>query len=150
MTRRPSILKQGADIGTLYFVALLRKELGQRIQDARRQAGLTQRELADLIGLKNATDISRYERGLVEVRDFRIDRIAEATGKPRSYFLRDPDEPEPAPSPAPADDRLAQVTAELAEVRALLAGLLERLDDPGGSVRHRSLSIVRRRQSSTP
>jgi transcriptional regulator with XRE-family HTH domain len=84
--------------GTLYFVALLREELGRRIAAARTSAGLSQQQLAALIGLKHAQDVSRYERGKVDVPSHRIDLIAEATGRPRSYFVRDPSEPEPTPS----------------------------------------------------
>lgn len=100
-------------IGTLYFVALLREELGRRIKDARNEAGLSQQDLASAIGLKHAQDVSRYERGLVEVPSFRIDRIAEATGRPRSYFTRDPAEPEDRPA---TDEEIASLRAEVADV----------------------------------
>jgi transcriptional regulator with XRE-family HTH domain len=85
-------------------VALLREELGRRIRTARNEKGLSQQELAELVGLKHAQDISRYERGKTEVPDFRIDRIATATDQPRSYFLRDPAEPETVKN---LDERLA-------------------------------------------
>jgi transcriptional regulator with XRE-family HTH domain len=98
---------------TLYFVALLREELGRRIKIARNEKGFSQQELAELVGLKHAQDISRYERGLTEVPDFRIDRIAEATGQPRSYFMRDPAEPEPAKN---LDERLDRLEALLRRV----------------------------------
>lgn len=113
-TRRP-------DVGTLYFVALLREELGRRIKTARVGAKLSQRELADAIGLKNSSDVSRYERGTVEVPAHRIDLISEATGRTRSYFTRDPSEPEPT-----EETELAALRGELAEVREMVAELLGR------------------------
>lgn len=105
-------------MGTLYLVALLREELGKRIKEARVAAGMTQRELADRIHLKNATDVSRYERGVVEVPSHRIDLIAEATGRPRSFFTRDPSEPD-----AVDEDRIERLENELQETRRALAAL---------------------------
>lgn len=102
-------------VGTLYFVALLREELGRRIATARHGAGLSQQQLATAIGLKHAQDISRYERGKVEVPSSRIDLIAEATGRPRSFFTRDPAEPEPADP-----ERIESLERELAETRQAL------------------------------
>lgn len=113
MNRHVSLSTPRVQNGTLYFVALLREELGRRIKVARVGAGLKQRELATAIGLENAQDISRYERGKVEVPSHRIDLIAEATGRPRSYFMRDPSEPDPTV----VDEELEQLKAELAEVR---------------------------------
>lgn len=105
-------------VGTVYFVALLREELGRRIQQARRDAGLTQQQLADAIGLQYAQSISNYERGISQVDDFRIDQIAEATGQPRSYFVRDPGEPDP--------DDLGELKAQMEVLQAQLAELLRR------------------------
>lgn len=124
MTRHASISTRRVETGTLYFVALLREELGRRIATARTGAGLSQRELADKIGLKNASDVSRYERGETEVPRHRIDLIAEATNRPRSYFTRDPAEPEPSTPPA---DVLLQ------RVIVLLEELLERWPPSGQS-----------------
>jgi transcriptional regulator with XRE-family HTH domain len=84
MTRRAGLSTRLEHVGTLYVVALLREELGRRIAAARHAAGLTQQELAEKIGLKHAQDVSRYERGKVEVPHARIDLIAEATGRARS------------------------------------------------------------------
>lgn len=92
MGRHASLSTQDIHAGTLYFVALLREELGRRIKVARLAAKLTQQELAEKIGLKHAQDVSRYERGITEVPGHRIDLISEATGRPRSYFVRDPSE----------------------------------------------------------
>lgn len=105
--------------GTLYFVALLREELGRRIATARHGAGLTQRELAAAIGLENASDVSRYERGKGEVPSHRIDLIAEATGRPRSFFTRDPSEPD-----VPSADQIDRMEQRLEDTLALVRELL--------------------------
>lgn len=113
MTSAIRLSTRHAEIGTLYFVALLREQLGERIKTARVGAGMTQRELAERIHLKNATDVSRYERGIVEVPSHRIDLIAEATGRPRSYFTRDPAEPEP--DLGDDDERFSRLEARIQE-----------------------------------
>lgn len=120
MTRLASLSTPRVQNGTLYFVALLREDLGQRIKTARQGAGLSQQQLALAIGLKHAQDVSRYERGKVEVPSSRIDLIAEATGRTRSFFTRDPSEPE-----AVDEDRIAQLESELQETQQALAALPE-------------------------
>ena len=68
-------------------MAIGQEEIGRRIRTARDDAGLTQRALAALIGVEDAQSVSRYERGITEVTTRRLERIAEATGKPMSYFV---------------------------------------------------------------
>lgn len=134
MGRHASLSTRRVQTGTLYFVALLREELGRRIAAARTSAGLSQQQLAAEIGLKHAQDVSRYERGKVEVPSHRIDLIAEATGRPRSYFVRDPSEPDLSSTPSDGDglqealqDVREQVQAVLAEVQAMRADVDTRL-----------------------
>jgi len=115
-------------IGTLYFVALLREELGRRIATARHDAGLSQQDLAERIGLKHAQDVSRYERGKVEVPSFRIDRIAEATGRPRSYFVRDPLEPELPTGESASLDALLEGQETILELLRENAARLARIE----------------------
>jgi transcriptional regulator with XRE-family HTH domain len=66
--------------------AAARRRLGQRIQQARLEAHLIQKELADRIGIKSAQSISNYERGEQEVPPYRLRLIGEATNKPLSWF----------------------------------------------------------------
>jgi transcriptional regulator with XRE-family HTH domain len=75
------------------------EELGALIKQAREDANLSQRALADKIDLKDPQSISNYERAITEVPVPRLRRIAEATGKPLSYFIPDA-EPSPLPSAA--------------------------------------------------
>lgn len=133
MTSLTGISTRRAETGTLYFVALLRTELGRRIKTARVAAGMSQRELADRIGLKNASDVSRYERGTVEVPAHRIDLIAEATGRPRSYFTRDPAEEEPQTGQsARLEELIARLIALLEETLASRPQTRERPGAAGG------------------
>ena len=130
MTKLTGLSTQSEHVGTLYFVALLREELGRRIKTARTAAGLSQQDLAEKIGLKHAQDISRYERGKTEVPGHRIDLIAEATDRPRSFFTRDPAEPEPvSPSEPEVLQRIAQLEASVESLRHVV---LEALGLPSG------------------
>jgi transcriptional regulator with XRE-family HTH domain len=66
-------------------------ELGRRIALARRELGLTQRELAERIGVMLGK-VDAYETGLADPSPY-LDRIAEVTGKNTLWFLHD-DDPE--------------------------------------------------------
>ena len=70
--------------------------VGRRIASARIEAGLIQRELAELIGVHESS-IRKYERGTTQPRPHRIRAIAQATNKPLSHFVDD------ASSDAPGD-----------------------------------------------
>jgi transcriptional regulator with XRE-family HTH domain len=104
--------------------------LGARIREARMEAGLTQDELSDLVGV-GKRQIQYYESG--ESNPYRtLRRIAEATGRSVGWFLRGD-----APTEL-AVEELAErldaveagqerVEAALAEQRVLLDELLRRL-----------------------
>lgn len=145
MNRPCSVSTRRVETGTLYFVALLREELGRRIATARIASGLSQRELADRIGLKNASDVSRYERGIVEVSGPRIDLIAEATGRPRSYFTRDPAEPEPSLNGGLSEDAEARLLLRLDELAEGIDRILRMLADRPASDAKRGTQGARRR-----
>src|SRR6266566_1738302 len=76
----------------LLLVAIGQEEIGLRVQQARDQAGLTQQELAERVGLKNGANLSRIERGKTRLTTRRMLRIAEATKKPVEIFVRDASE----------------------------------------------------------
>ena len=61
-------------------------ELGQIIQEKRKKAGLTQKELAKKIGVATIT-IQQYERGLREPKLETVARIAEALNVSVSEFI---------------------------------------------------------------
>ena len=55
------------------------EQIGAKIKEARLAAGMTQKELAEAVGL-SAKAISEAERGLKELTDEELKAIAEATG----------------------------------------------------------------------
>ena len=95
--------------------------IGDRIQAARRQAGLRQADLGKAIGVTGKT-IQRWEKSVVEVPSYRLEAIAAATGKPLTYLLDDGRDVQP---PAVAHPDLA------AEVRRLRQRLDALANPPG-------------------
>ena len=107
--------------------------VGDRLRTARRSAGLTQKQLAEALGVESIT-VSRWERGVTTPSLPRLRRIAELTETTVSDLVRAPD----AASAHAVE--LAALREELAETRAIVdrvARTLDQLARPrlaGGSV----------------
>lgn len=100
--------------------------VGARLRVARRGAGLTQKQLADQLGVESIT-VSRWERGVTMPSIPRLRKIAEITQTTVSDLVRTPD------APTAHGAELAALRQELAETRALvdrIASALERLGQP--------------------
>jgi transcriptional regulator with XRE-family HTH domain len=111
--------------------------VGARLRTARRSAGLTQRQLAESLGVESIT-VSRWERGVTTPSLPRLRRIAELTQTTVSDLVRSPD----AVTAHAAE--LAALREELAETRQLvdrIARALERLGQ--GRPTAGSLSVSR-------
>lgn len=80
----------------------LKRAIGQRVRDARQEAGLTQEEFADRIH-RTPESISKLERGVTLPDITTILEIASATGKSPSTFL---ELPEDRPARSPVRQRL--------------------------------------------
>ena len=63
------------------------KKLGTLIKEARTEAGLTQEQLARKISGLSATDISEAERGLKDLTQDQLKKIAKATGVTQASLL---------------------------------------------------------------
>jgi transcriptional regulator with XRE-family HTH domain len=87
--------------------------VGGRLRTARRSAGLTQKQLADELGVESIT-VSRWERGVTTPSLPRLRRIAELTQTTVSDLVRAPD----AASAHAVE--LAALREELAETRAMV------------------------------
>ena len=101
-------------------------EVGGRLRTARRSAGLTQKQLAEALGVESIT-VSRWERGVTSPSLPRLRRIAEITETTVSDLVRVPDA-----ATAHAVE-LAALREELAETRELVdrvARALEQLAQP--------------------
>jgi transcriptional regulator with XRE-family HTH domain len=103
-------------------------ELGAKIKEARREKGWKQKHLAAEVSVEPIT-VSRWERGATTPDLDVLTAVAEATGKPVTYFVDNgttraqaaatPDAVERLESAADriaeASERIAAVAAELAE-----------------------------------
>lgn len=62
------------------------KEIGRKLQLAREEAGLSQEQLASLMGCAQST-LSNYEKGKRRIYLTQLENIAEILNKPIEYFL---------------------------------------------------------------
>ena len=116
---------------TLLLVALGQDELGRRIKRAREDAGMTQPELAAAVGWAHPQSVSKAERGETEVPMPRLRRIADATGKPLGFFVRENETLEPA-TPPDFLDRLDRMEAQLEGLVAAVEELVRRQRQSNG------------------
>ncbi|WP_296864834.1 helix-turn-helix transcriptional regulator [Thermosyntropha sp.] len=62
------------------------KEIGKKLQMAREEAGLSQEQLASMLGCAQST-LSNYEKGKRRLYLNQLEQIAAVLGKPIEYFL---------------------------------------------------------------
>jgi transcriptional regulator with XRE-family HTH domain len=112
-----------------------KQQLGERIRAARASKGWKQKHLAAEVDVEPIT-VSRWERGATRPDIEVISQVAEATGKPVSYFLGAAD-PAPAPDSSAlekAAERIEaaalQIATETDRLSEMLAELRTRLDRP--------------------
>lgn len=99
------------------------QSLGERIAQARRDAGLTQDQLADLIGVK-MRQVQNYEAG--DSDPYRkISQIAAATAVSVEWLRRGG----PREEPAGVGEELRRLQGEVREIRALLEERLPPAED---------------------
>ena len=87
------------------------KKVGTLIKEARTEAGLTQEQLARKISGLSATDISEAERGLKDMTQDQLKKIAKATGVTQSSLLNAPKNTKSSSSGSSASKSSMQVTA---------------------------------------
>ena len=95
--------------------------MGGRLRTARRSVGLTQKQLAEELGVESIT-VSRWERGVTAPSLARLRRVAEITETTVSDLVRAPDA-----ATAHAVE-LAALREELAETRELVNRVARTLD----------------------
>ena len=71
------------------------KKIGKKLQKAREEAGLSQKELARRLGCTQAS-LSNYELGKRRLYLAELQHLSEILGKPVTFFLEDIDEAEDA------------------------------------------------------
>jgi transcriptional regulator with XRE-family HTH domain len=111
-------------------------QLGERIRAARASKGWKQKHLAAEVDVEPIT-VSRWERGATKPDLEVINLVAEATGKPVSYFLGAEEPAQAAPDSSAlekAAERIEaaalQIANETDRLSEMLAELRSRLDRP--------------------
>lgn len=62
------------------------KDIGRKLQQAREDAGLSQEQLASMLGCAQST-LSNYEKGKRRIYLTQLENIAEILNRPIEYFL---------------------------------------------------------------
>lgn len=122
-TRKPS-LPSPLDLNRIFggkrrVDLYLQQRICKRIKKARVEAGFTQREMADLLGLTER-GYQNYERNRVPFR--LLGRISELTGKTQEWLLRGEFQGQQD------GDLLGEVSANVAELTQGMAETLRRLE----------------------
>lgn len=95
--------------------------LGAGLRAARRRAGLTQKQLAEALGVASLT-VSRWERGVSTPSIPRLRQIAELTSSELTTLIRSVD------ATARVAAELAAIREDIAETRKLVARVAESLE----------------------
>ena len=94
---------------------MIYKNIGQRIQKAREEAGLSQEELATKLGLTQAA-LSYYELGKRRLYLANIEQIARELNKPLNYFLEDTVETIKTNEKKAQDETILEISKLLSEL----------------------------------
>lgn len=70
-----------------YFEKRLSVEIGSKIKSAREECGLSQLELANIMGLKSGTAISMWENNQRQIRAVDLWAISQITNLPINHFI---------------------------------------------------------------
>ncbi|HKY74475.1 MAG TPA: helix-turn-helix transcriptional regulator [Patescibacteria group bacterium] len=88
-----------------------RTQLGKRIKEARLRTGMSQQELANVVGVSDKT-ISAYEVGRVDPPLESLEKLSQATSHPIAYFIGDVQ--------SNIEAKLERIARELAEIKQSL------------------------------
>lgn len=88
-----------------------RTQLGKRIKEARLRTGMSQQQLADVVGVSDKT-ISAYEVGRVDPPLESLEKLSNATLHPIAYFIGDVQ--------SNIEAKLDRIARELSDIRQTL------------------------------
>jgi len=103
-----------------------RTVVGERIRQARADRGWKQKNLAAEVSVEPIT-VSRWERGATTPDLQVLGRVAEATGKPLSYFVGDDGEAGAGSALESAADRIETAALRVAEASERMAAVASEL-----------------------
>jgi transcriptional regulator with XRE-family HTH domain len=97
--------------------------LGTRLKEARRNAGITQRKLAELLGFSSHhVTVARWEAGKYEIDYTTLARIAEILGVTQGWLLGEDD---PQQEDQPVDTKLATASDVQASADKIAGAILD-------------------------
>ena len=95
--------------------AAIDDHVGARIRERRIMLGLTQQQLAEMIGV-TYQQAHKYERGINRVSAGRLYEIARVLNAPVTYFYDGIGEEAPRPAPPPHQRMLLEIARNFAEI----------------------------------
>lgn len=114
-----------------------RTVVGERIRQARADRGWKQKNLAAEVSVEPIT-VSRWERGATTPDLQVLGRVAEATGKPLSYFVGDDGEARAGSTLDNAADRIEAAALRVAEASERMAAVASELVEELRAARSRT------------
>jgi transcriptional regulator with XRE-family HTH domain len=114
-----------------------RTVVGERIRQARADRGWKQKNLAAEVSVEPIT-VSRWERGATTPDLQVLGRVAEATGKPLSYFVGDDGEARAESTLDSAADRIEAAALRVAEASERMAAVASELVEELRAARSRT------------
>ena len=111
--------------------------VGERIRQARADLGWKQKNLAAEVSVEPIT-VSRWERGATTPDLQVLGRVAEATGKPLSYFVGDGNEAAAGSTLESAADRIETAALRVAEASERMAAVASELVEELRAARSRA------------
>ena len=114
-----------------------RTVVGERIRQARAERGWKQKNLAAEVSVEPIT-VSRWERGATTPDLQVLGRVAEATGKPLSYFVGDDGEASAGSTLESAADRIETAALRVAEASERMAAVASELVEELRAARSRT------------
>ena len=116
---------------------MTRTVVGERIRQARADLGWKQKNLAAEVSVEPIT-VSRWERGATTPDLQVLGRVAEATGKPLSYFVGDAGEARAGSTLESAADRIETAALRVAEASERMAAVASELVEELRAARSRT------------
>ena len=122
------------------------KKVGTLIKEARTEAGLTQEQLARKISGLSAADISEAERGLKDLTQDQLKKIAKATGVTQSSLLNAPKNTKSSSSSSSKKSTASKSSMQVTAAEKKLVELYRKADT---NTRKEALKVLKGEDSLT-
>ena len=86
--------------------------IGAKIRERRQELGLTQQQLAEMVGYTSKSTINKIEKDIHDVNQTMLIKIADALKVSPTFFLETSREPGPSPAVSAYAEKFLQLTPE--------------------------------------